>query len=376
MTISKGLTSYRHPSGLHDIAPAVEPIDSAFDRLIACAVRVLGVEVAALCHGERRRVIAQTDAPVLVDAVRQVEEWIGGSAAPVFLDDLSTARDAPMFEPLTAAGLRAVAGVPLSPGAGTVVGVLCVCSTLPRGWTDDDRAVLQGLAAAALSEIMLREAMARVAEQRDLMHRMLDRVTDGFVAIDRQWRFAYLNASAEQVIERPRDEVIGRVVWEVFPGAMTTLFGPAVRRAAERGETVIVEDQLPWSGRWLEARIFPSADGLSIYLHDTTDRRLAAQEREARAVAEAQRDGVILASREAAHLLNNDIALPMGLVELALLDSSLSARTRALLVDIGRSLERLHATIRRFQSIARVETKETPVGRALDLARSTEETAG
>jgi PAS domain S-box-containing protein len=354
-------------------AAVIEPLEAAFDRLIACALRVLEVDVAAIWHERATRIVARGAGAPPVALIGRIGARTAAEGAPFLVTDLVRPSTDPTSDPtrdaLRDAGLRAVAAVPF----GSSVGALCVFAVAPRRWSEDECAVLHGLAAGALSEVLLREAMARAEERRDRMLRMLERVTDGFVAIDRDWRFAYVNPSAERLMERTLNEVVGKVAWDVFPEAMATLFGPAVRRAAETGEMQVVEDQVPFSGRWLEARIFPSEDGLSIYLHDTTDRRLAERERQARATTEARLEGVVLAGREAAHLLNNDIALPMGLSELALLDPTLSDRSRALLVQIRRGLERLHTTIRRFQSIARVATKDTPAGTSLDLARSSED---
>lgn len=356
--------------------PVIESLEAAFDRLIGCALRVLDVDVAAIWHRGATYTKARPGGAPPVELIGDVGARTVANGALFLGGDLGHSSGDPTWDTtrdaLHEAGLRAVAAVPF----GSRVGALCVLAATPRQWSEDDRAILHGLAAGAVSEVLLRDAMARAEERRDRMLRMLERVTDGFVAIDRRWRFAYVNSSAERLMGRTLTEVVGKDVWDLFPEAMATLFGPAVRRAAETGEMLVVEDQVPFSGRWLEARIFPSDDGLSIYLHDTTDRRLAERERQARAITEARLDGVVLASREAAHVLNNEIALPMGLIELVLHDPHLSERSRALLSQASRGLERLHETIRRFQSVTRVATKETPVGRSLDLARSTDAYAG
>ncbi|GIW07639.1 MAG: hypothetical protein KatS3mg060_2444 [Dehalococcoidia bacterium] len=358
------------PPNWEAAAASIESLGTAFDRLAGCARVVMDVDAAGLWTETAARPIVRAVGPVSPDLIQHIGRQMVALGASAGAEATRSAVDVTTLGSVGDAGFATAAAVPLVVGESTVIGAFCVFALAPRSWGEQESAILQGLAKAAVSEILLRETMACAEDRRSRMLRMLDRITDGFVAIDRAWRFVHVNPSAERLMGHSLDEVVGRDIWEVFPEAMATLFGPAVLRAAETGEAIVVEDQVPFSGRWLEARIFPSADGLTVYLHDTTERVLAAREHEARVVAEARLDGVILASREAAHLLNNDIALPMGLIELIQLDPGLSERSRAMLAEISGGLEQLHEHIRRFQAIVRVETKETPIGPALDLSRS------
>ena len=70
-----------------------------------------------------------------------------------------------------------------------------------------------------------------LAPERDLRE-ALDRVSDGFVVYARDWRMLYLNRAAEKYFGRPREELLGRIVWEAFPAAAGT---DAERYAAARG---------------------------------------------------------------------------------------------------------------------------------------------
>src|SRR5438046_15477 len=44
-----------------------------------------------------------------------------------------------------------------------------------------------------------------------------DRVSDGIVMLDQDWRYAYLNESAARMFGRRRDELVGRHIWTEFP---------------------------------------------------------------------------------------------------------------------------------------------------------------
>jgi signal transduction histidine kinase len=85
---------------------------------------------------------------------------------------------------------------------------------------------------------------------------------------------------------------------------------------------------------------------------------------------EARLDGVRLAAREMAHLLNNDLAVAVGLVELLQGRDELPPRLRDLLADAADSLDAAARHIEDFQDVVRVAVKETPGGPSLDLERS------
>ena len=85
---------------------------------------------------------------------------------------------------------------------------------------------------------------------------------------------------------------------------------------------------------------------------------------------EARLDGVRLAAREMAHLLNNDLAVAVGMVELLQGRPDLPPRLRDLLADAADSLDAAARHIEDFQDVVRVAVKETPGGPSLDLERS------
>jgi hypothetical protein len=97
----------------------------------------------------------------------------------------------------------------------------------------------------------------------------------------------------------------------------------------------------------------------------------------ARAATEeaARLQGVILTGRELAHLLNNDLAISLGAVELLGAQSDLPPDLRALVGDASNGLDRAIEHVRQLQQVSRVATKQTPLGPALDLRASLQQTS-
>ena len=58
--------------------------------------------------------------------------------------------------------------------------------------------------------VRLRRSKRRAAEES--ANAILESMSDGFVAIDREWRYTYVNRVAEQMARLPREEMLGRTV--------------------------------------------------------------------------------------------------------------------------------------------------------------------
>lgn len=129
-----------------------------------------------------------------------------------------------------------------------------------------------------------REDDARIA-------RVLETMSAAFFLLDEQWRFAYVNAEAEKLLGRTRSELVGAVIWEQFPAAVSSAFEEQYRSAAATGEPRVFEAYYPAPlDRWYEVRAWPGPDGLSVYFMDCTERRTAQEEaRRAHERAEAER---------------------------------------------------------------------------------------
>jgi PAS domain S-box-containing protein len=104
----------------------------------------------------------------------------------------------------------------------------------------------------------------------------LERITDGFVALDRSWRVTYLNAEAEHLLGKSYDELLGKNVWEAFPEAVNGKSYKELHRAALTRTSVEFEDFNPVMQRWFANKAYPAADGgVSIYFEDITPRKQA-----------------------------------------------------------------------------------------------------
>jgi PAS domain S-box-containing protein len=142
---------------------------------------------------------------------------------------------------------------------------------------DDDGAAARFLG-AGFDTTRQQEEGARVV-------RVLESMNAAFFSLDRQWRFVYVNAEAERLLQHSREELVGGSIWELFPAAVGSDFETNYRGAAETGEEQVFEAYYPAPlDSWYEVRAWPSTDGLSVYFLDVSERK-AAEEQARRSAA-------------------------------------------------------------------------------------------
>jgi PAS domain S-box-containing protein len=143
-------------------------------------------------------------------------------------------------------------------------------------------------------------AEAEAAHER--LSAVLEGTTDAFFAVDRDWRLTYVNRRAEELVQRPRAELLRQLLWDCFPAAAAGEARAALEHAMAAGEAVEIEAH-PVPGRWVEIHGHPSPEGLSVYFRDVTQRR--AREERDRLLTRA---GAVLAGSLDPELLPREIA--------------------------------------------------------------------
>ena len=111
------------------------------------------------------------------------------------------------------------------------------------------------------------------AIQPEFLSEILERISDGFVAVNNYWCLTYMNKKAGKLINRDPDKMIGVNIWTEFPDIIDHPFKQACEKAIDEQQYVFLEMYYPPTKTWFEDHIYPSADGLSIYFRDITNRK-------------------------------------------------------------------------------------------------------
>ncbi|MFB6201801.1 MAG: GAF domain-containing protein [Halorhabdus sp.] len=102
---------------------------------------------------------------------------------------------------------------------------------------------------------------------------VFERISDAFYAVDEEFQFTYLNERAEKLLQADAEDLLGKCVFEEYPEAKETDAYRAFNEALETQEPTEYELYYEPLGFWVNARVYPSETGLSVYFRDVTDRK-------------------------------------------------------------------------------------------------------
>lgn len=125
-----------------------------------------------------------------------------------------------------------------------------------------------------LSFLLNRSSRQRMRAQED-QTRMFARITDAFLAVDGVGACLYANQHAADMLGRTRETLVGKSIWPALSVDGQSELRVACEKAMADQISAQVEEYCSPLGRWLESRIYPSAQGLTIYFQDVSTRRLA-----------------------------------------------------------------------------------------------------
>lgn len=195
------------------------------------------------------------------------------------LDDSLTAGEG-IAATYVAIGARSGITVPLIKG-GRIGAALLVHHAEPRRWREDEEVLVRQVAESTWDAVERARVETALRASEERLRDILESINDAFYAVDKDWRFTYINRKTEELWGRKRDELMGKVYWEEFPQAVGSEQYKAHVIAMEGRVPVRLEAMSAIIRQWLEISIFPTADGgLSIYFRDVSDRKHAEDHRE------------------------------------------------------------------------------------------------
>ena len=101
----------------------------------------------------------------------------------------------------------------------------------------------------------------------------LESINDGFIVLDTCWCYTYLNRAAETMLQKKREDLLGKNIWEINPEAVGTTFWEKYHEAADAQTIVEFEDFYPPFGKWFHVRVYPSESGLAVYFQIITEHK-------------------------------------------------------------------------------------------------------
>lgn len=257
-------------------SPVAEVLDKALRFCEArspemlCSILILDADGKTLRHGA---------APSLPpDYIRAIDGRPIGPAAgscgtaiyrrePVLVEDILTDPLWAEYRAFAAPfGLRACWSTPLIDSAGEAIGSFAIYYRRPGLPTEEHRETIR-----LISNIACIAVMACRAERE--RRQVFERISDAFVALDKDWRYTYVNRKAGDLFGRRPQDLIGKHIWTEFPEGRGQKFHLAYEKAMAEQIFLSIEEYYPPYDAWFENRIYPSPHGLTIYFCDVTERK-------------------------------------------------------------------------------------------------------
>ncbi|PSN15980.1 hypothetical protein C7293_04655 [filamentous cyanobacterium CCT1] len=124
------------------------------------------------------------------------------------------------------------------------------------------------------SSLKLKASEASLGHTNQWITAILESITEGFYALDMQWRFVYVNPQALRLLKRPLDDLLGHSIWEVLPDLEGTTIAQAFQQVMTTRRSLVVEAPgVVHPDRLFEMHMNPLVNGLAVYFRDLTDRR-------------------------------------------------------------------------------------------------------
>jgi PAS domain S-box-containing protein len=196
---------------------------------------------------------------------------------------------------------------------------------------------------------------------------------------DASGNIQYATRVVSHVLGYEPGELLGRDLFDlVIPeelGAPLGWFSAVLDRPGGSLESILRVRHKHGSRLWMESTSTnlvadPEVGAILLQWRDVTDRFEAAQAIDPSVLDRARLEGVLLAARELAHLMNNDLVAAAGSAEIVHSQLDLPPRLDLLLSNASTYARHAMETLTKLHHVVRVATKETPFGPSLDLERS------
>jgi PAS domain S-box-containing protein len=118
----------------------------------------------------------------------------------------------------------------------------------------------------------MQDQMSNFPVQLSDAETILDSITDAFFSLNGNWEFSYVNRQTVRTLRCEAQDLLGKSIWDVYPGTVGSEFERMYRRAAQERISLTFNSYYPDHDRWYDVNVYPAPDGLSVYFRDITSR--------------------------------------------------------------------------------------------------------
>ncbi len=161
-------------------------------------------------------------------------------------------------------------------------------------------------------------AAEQAERARFRLTRILDNLTDGFMIFDEEWRYSYINPQAEPYTGKPWQYLLGKNVWEEFPGLVGSVYYQQYHHAVRHQKAVIFEVFATPLSAWFDVRAYPIPGGLAVYFRNITEHKQAEEERirllESAESAQREAEAALQLRNDFLSSISHDLKTPLAVM--------------------------------------------------------------
>lgn len=119
--------------------------------------------------------------------------------------------------------------------------------------------------------VKAKKAEQEVADHNERIKDILESITEGFIALDQNWRVTYWNKTAEELLGRRREDMMDKYIWDEYPDAVNLKFYHEYQRVMVENVSSVFEEFFQPVGKWIEVNAYPAKNGISVFFRDVTE---------------------------------------------------------------------------------------------------------
>ncbi|RKS53166.1 PAS domain S-box-containing protein [Gillisia mitskevichiae] len=169
---------------------------------------------------------------------------------------------------------------------------------------------------------------------------ILERINDAFFAVDKNFIVTYWNKTAEEILQTPKEIILGKNLWEIFADAVNLPSFSYYNESLSSGKSIHFEDFYEPVKSWLDISVYPSSTGLSVYFKDITQKKIA--EEKIRITTQRLKD----IAWQQSHSVRAPVARLMAIIDLIKNGNLNLAEKEELFTEILNSSEEIDVIIR------------------------------
>ena len=134
-----------------------------------------------------------------------------------------------------------------------------------------EKKLVESLAGQAALFIERHFAHQKAQNAESEKSQLLQTIPGGFLALNKDWNISLFNHNAEELLNKKREDVIGKNFWGVFPGVRSLKMLKAYKKAVQENKSITEIEYIELFDKWFEFTIKPSENGISVYFDDISD---------------------------------------------------------------------------------------------------------